>query len=689
MKFNKSIFALLIAVLTLGGCNRVKPNEDALFTYKTSNFTDTIGTKTNNETYNYDNIIVNPITNLRSDFAMGVDGSMIETVLENGGVYYNEAGKEQDVYQIMARNGVNFFRTRVWNTPRNLFGDGYGGGDVDTAKAIKMSKAAQAANMNILVDLHYSDFWADPGSQRTPTAWAGKNLEALATAVEEFTTNVLNDFKAAGVNVQAIQIGNEINNGLLFPVGQINWSNPAESYKNVATLLKAGIRGAKSVNPEILTMIHLAEGGSFDVFNSFFSAMDANGVNYDLIGASYYPFYHGSLANLKHNLDNTANKFKKPVIIAETSYGFTTADHPHANHIYNAQMEDGGKYKTSIQAQATVIRDLVQILADVPEERGLGIFYWEPAWLPVEGASWASAEGQAWTETGDANSSAIVNEYSDGKATWSNQGLFSFAGRMLPSLKTFKLLRGNHNTISEVALSPRTNEINITLNLAAEEKLPTTYLVETNLDAIRPFDVVWNESESAALSTPGNYVVNGVVADKFAVKANVVAIENYVIDPSFENQGSSDRIIPPWAPASETHPNEVNKVAKLNRKAGDVLTGTTSFNWYHGSDVFHFKVSQQITLKQAGSYELSAYLMAVAPGEISHSQLDIFVVKGDGTRSALDMKTRVAGWTSGYFKGTVNAFTVTANETITIGVEGRGNPGAWGHADDFSLIKVG
>ena len=322
MKFKKVIFATLAIVLSLTGCKPQQQTSDGIFTYVTTDFTDTIGTKTNNETYNYDSIIVNPVENLRDDFAMGVDASMIETVLENGGVYYNEAGKEQDVYQIMARNGVNFFRTRLWNTPRNLFGDGYGGGDVDTAKAIKMSKAAQAANMNILVDLHYSDFWADPGTQRTPTAWAGKSLEALATAVEEFTADVLTEFKNAGVNVQAVQIGNEINNGLLFPVGQINWSNPAQSYKNVATLLKAGIRGAKSVNPNILTMIHLAEGGSFDVFNSFFSAMDANDVDYDLIGASYYPFYHGTLANLKHNLDNTANKFKKPVIIAETATAY-------------------------------------------------------------------------------------------------------------------------------------------------------------------------------------------------------------------------------------------------------------------------------------------------------------------------------------------------------------------------------
>ena len=268
---------------------------------------------------------------------------------------------------------LTFSGSAFWNKPSNLFGDGYGGGNVDTAKAIAMSKKPQAANMNILVDLHYSDFWADPASQRIPTAWAGLNLQGLANEVETFTAKVLNDFKNAGVNVQAVQIGNELITVYYSQSVKLIGQMPLK-VMSVATILKAGIRGAKSVNSNILTMIHLAEGGSFDVFNSFFSAMETNGVNYDLIGASYYPYYHGSLSNLQNNLNNTANKFKKPVIVAETSYGFTTADSEHASHIYNSGMEEGGKYLTSMQGQATLIRDVVQVLADVPENRGAGIF---------------------------------------------------------------------------------------------------------------------------------------------------------------------------------------------------------------------------------------------------------------------------------------------------------------------------
>lgn len=661
----------------------------AIFTYQTGDYTPIIGDRSNTEEFDYDGIIVNPVSGLRDDFAMGVDASMVKTVEENGGVYYNEAGEEQDVFQIMNQNGVNFFRVRIWNTPNNLFGDKYGGGSVNTAEAISMAKRAQAANMNVMIDLHYSDFWADPSNQRTPTKWVSKDLAGLSVEVEQFTAATLNAFKNEGVNVQAIQIGNEINNGLLFPVGRLDWANAAKSYENIATLLKAGIKGAKAVNPSIKTVIHLADGGSFDVFNNFFSAMATNNVDYDLIGASYYPYYHGTLGQLKHNLNNSADKFKKPIIIAEMSYGFTVADDPDASHIYNSQMEEKGKYKTSIQGQATAIRDVVNILSEVPENRGLGIFYWEPAWLPVANAGWATAEGQAWIEYGDANDLANVNEFTDGKVTWANQALFSYNGRMLPSLKTFALLRGTQTEISEAAVRARTPSITVTLNAAAKETLPDTYLVETNLDAIRAYKVTWDATQVLSLDTPGEYEIDGVVLTLFNVKAYVTVIENYVLDPSFENQGSSDRIIAPWVATSTTHSDDVNRVVKLNRKAGDVLHGTTSLNWYHSNQAFAFKVNQDITLEEAGQYTLNAFVMAVNRTEIAHTTLQIFVIKADQTKLIFDLKDLVRGWgtlVDYYIKAEIT-FSVSAGEKISLGVEGSAPAQAWGHADAFSLVK--
>lgn len=175
-----SVLKILSFALLLSGCKPGPSSSSgelpsrAIFTYQTNDYTPIIGEKRNNEDFDYESLIVNPISGLRDDFAMGVDASMVKTVEENGGVYYNEAGEEQDVFQIMNQQGVNFFRVRIWNTPNNLFGDKYGGGSVNTAEAISMAKRAQAANMNVMVDLHYSDFWADPSNQRTPQSGSVK-----------------------------------------------------------------------------------------------------------------------------------------------------------------------------------------------------------------------------------------------------------------------------------------------------------------------------------------------------------------------------------------------------------------------------------------------------------------------------------------------------------------------------------
>lgn len=693
MKSAKIPQLLVLSSTLLAGCGPTtseNPQTGVHFNYSEQAFTPIIGSKTNDEVYDYDSIIVNPVDNLRDDFAMGVDASMVKTVEENGGVYYNHLGQEQDVFQILADHGVNFFRVRIWNAPYNLLDDVYGGGSVDVTEAISMSKRAQEAGMNVMVDLHYSDFWADPEKQRVPTSWATMNKAQLEVAIEQFTTQTLNSFNREGVDVQAIQIGNEINNGMVYPVGKIDWGNREASFATLSDLLKAGIRGAKAANPDIYTVIHLANGGSWDEFNAYFSALDNHDVDYDIIGASYYPYYHGTLEALENNLNNIAEKFNKPVIVAEMSYGFTNAYNENTANIYNVEMEEAGKYKTSIQGQATAIHDVVNILANVPNQLGLGIFYWEPAWLPVENAGWATAEGQAWSEYGDANNAANVARFSDGLATWSNQALFSYTGKALPSIQTFNLLRGQQAKVTEVAAKVRTSSIDITLNAANNETLPTTYYVETNLDAVRLMPVTWDLDE-VDLSVPGQYSVAGLVVEKYSVTANVNVIQNYVVDPGFEQQSTrSDNLGDPWLAVSTTHSN-ARDVLRLNRKPSDVRTGLSDLNWYHSRDRFHFKASQDITLTEAGTYDLSAYIMAVAPSEIVHEQLDIFVTLPGGETLRIDMKSTIRGWGTPaqfYMKGTISAIQVSAGQTLTVGVEGIGLAGAWGHIDDFELVRI-
>ena len=584
------LYPLLIGGLV--GCGN--SNSKVEFKYNDVNFENEYGSKTNNESHPYETIKVNPTEQkLRDDFAMGVDGSMIQKIEDLGGVYYNQDGREQDIFQILRNSGVNFFRVRLWNNPQNKYGSPYGGGDNDTTTAINLCRRAKKVGMNVLVDFHYSDFWADPDDQQLPKAWGVLSKDEIPQAIKEFTSETLQEFKDAGVEVDAVQIGNEINNGMCGTYGSIDWNNVETSFDYIASLLKSGISGSKEIFPNVYTMIHLANGGNKAEFETYFSELDERKVNYDIIGASFYPYLSGSLEDLYNNLNNISKVTNKPVIIAETSWGFTdeSVSGVTANQYYSENYEDVGGYLTSEQAQATCIRDLVNILSKVENNMGLGIFYWEPAWLPVKGAGWATSLGQSYKYTGE---DSHKTDYTDGLATWCNQGLFSYTGKALASLNVFKYLSSNEgfNASEEKTLNIRSESIDVTLNVAANETLPATYSVVTDFDAIRQKEVIWDEASINACKNKGNHVAYGVVENKYNVQANVSCIENYVVDPGFENQGDTDIIKTPWVLGNSTPTGD--KVAKLDRKT-DIRNGKTDLNWYHSSQEFSFDVYQEIT----------------------------------------------------------------------------------------------
>lgn len=655
-------------------------SREVTFDFGAKSFTDTYGAKTNNEEYDYNSIIVNPVKNLRSDFLMGVDASMVAKIEELGGTYYNENGKEQDIFQIMANDGVNAFRVRIWNNPYNMFKEGYGGGDNDVKKAVSLAKRAQAVGMKILLDFHYSDFWADPDTQDLPVKWASINNDVdLAKELYTFTKDSLNQFKDANLKIEMVQIGNEINNGMCWPVGKISWNNPDASFDTIAKLLRAGIKAAKEVYPEIYTMVHLANGGNFDEFENFFTELEERRVHYDMIGASYYSYWSGTLTNLQKNLDNLSTKFNKPVVVVETSYGYTSSEHDDAANTYNSTFEEVGGYLTSLQGQATSLRDVIQVVANVPNNLGLGVFYWEPAWLPLAGASWAS-------EASGRNINAETGAAEDGKATWPNQGLFSYTGKALPTLAVFKQVRDGANQKTEVAKAVHKTSIDVTLNLFENQTLPNTYPTETNLDAIRDMKVVWDEADLAKLEKVGNYQVKGLVANKFNVVANVNVIENYILDSSYEKQGATDAIGSPWIIESQTPAG--TKVVKLDRKT-DTRTGTTDMNWYYDQGDYSFTVKQAINGLDAGTYTLEVYCMAIDPATKEHQKLEIYIKYNNGEEKVYDLVDKVKGWGSKdnyYVKATINDIKITES-SAEVGIRVVAESGVWGHLDDWSLVR--
>lgn len=689
MASKKIIFSLVLISFSLGLISCGESNSG--FSYNDSSFSNSIGNKTNNESHPYDTIKVKKVdSELRSDFAMGVDGSMISKIEELGGVYYNSQGQEQDVYQILRENGVNFFRLRLWNNPANKYGMTYGGGENSIKNDINMAKRAQSAGLNILIDFHYSDFWADPDDQQLPKTWQTLTKEEIPDALKTYTMEALTEFKDAGVNVDAVQIGNEINNGMCGTYGAIDWNNLTSSFDYIASLLKSGIEATHKVFPSCQTIIHLANGGNKDEFETYFTNLDSRNVNYDIIGASYYPNLSGDISSLQNNLDNISTKTGKPVMICETSWGFTdkSIEGVTANQYYSSSYEDVGGYLTSEQAQASCIRDIINVLANVPNQKGLGIFYWEPAWLPLAGACWATARGQSYKYTGLDNQ---ASDYKDGLATWCNQGLFSYTGKALASLSVFKHVRNGFNEVEETMSKVRNETIELTLNIAAEETLPTTYSVETNYDAIRQANIMWDATSIEACKNIGSHTAHGVV-NGVSVTANVVCIENFVVDPGFENQGETDLVKYPWSIVSKSP--ETDNVIKLDRKT-DTRSGKTDLNWYHSSKQFSFDVTQKITL-EVGTYHLNTFIMGIAPSDVKHNTLEVYITV-DGTTTSVDMKDIISGWNDGYHatdevvndknQPVLSGIEITSKTEVTIGIRGNGEPTAWGHNDDWSLVK--
>jgi hypothetical protein len=250
------------------------------------------------------------------EFIKGVDISTLQAI-EAKGIKYYEGGVEKDLLTILKDHGVNYVRLRVWNNP--IEAEGFN----DKAHLISMSKRVKDAGMKLLVDFHYSDFWADPGKQVKPEAWKDLAFADLKQAVYDYTEEVMNELKAVNAYPDMVQIGNEINNGMMLPEGSVS------HFDQLAELLKEGVQAVRDTTPVNHTtkiMIHLAEGGDNDKFRSFFDEAAAHHVDYDVIGMSYYPYWHGTFQQLKTNMNDMAARYGKQVVVAETAYPFTLED---------------------------------------------------------------------------------------------------------------------------------------------------------------------------------------------------------------------------------------------------------------------------------------------------------------------------------------------------------------------------
>lgn len=359
----------------------------------------------------------------------GADVSMTEEVESLGGSYRAD-GRERDLFELLAEAGVNTVRLRAWIDPYDEDGEPYMGGTNDLEATVRLARRARRAGLDLLLDLHYSDFWTDPKKQPIPKSWRHLTGRALAEQVHDYTAEVLARLAAEGLRPRMVQVGNEITNGMLWPEGKTpRYDDRARcfgpddepAWDRLAELLKAGLAAVPS---GVSSVLHLDFGGANDLYRGWFDHVTDRGVDFDVIGLSYYPFWHGTLDDLAANMNDVSARYGKDVLVVETSYAWTE-EAPAGHHsIFRPELAEIAGYPATVEGQSSFLRDLYATVAAVPGGRGLGAVYWEPAWLPVDGTTWASPAGM---EYGD--------DVGAGGNTWANQALFDFDGNALPSLR--------------------------------------------------------------------------------------------------------------------------------------------------------------------------------------------------------------------------------------------------------------
>lgn len=620
-------------------------------------------------------IFVQPIEDISDDFIRGMDASAVLAVENSGAKYYGFDGEEQDVFKTLAEAGVNYIRLRVWNDPYDENGNGYGGGNNDVATAIELGKRATQYGMKVCIDFHYSDFWADPTKQYAPKAWKGMNLEQKSDALYDFTVTSLTDILNAGVDVCMVQVGNEINKGM-----------SGETFmSSVAELLKAGSSAVREVSKaagkDIQVAVHYTDIDKQGEVAKITADLEKYGVDYDIFAMSYYSFWHGSMENMQEMAEYVQDTYGKKVVIAETSYCYTSEDGDGSGNSVSGDGDLVDGYDATVQGQADMLRD---ICAAADEADIMGVFYWEGTWIPVGPADADNSE--LWEKYGSGWASSYSGSYDPkdagkyyGGCSWDNQALFDFTGHPLDSLKVFRELKYGATAPLAVEKVPG---VEVSCNVGAELVLPeTAQVVYNDKTANREVPVVWNAEQIAAIDTNigGSYQVEGILQDEEldeeyrTVVANVeVKLINYVVNSSFEDSDTSM-----WKVVYNGKENPTDY--QVNAK--DAKTGETAFHFWSASEM-DFSIEQEVTGLEPGTYQLSAF--SQGGDMLSSSVLELYAV-ADGVEYTQSFElTGYADWK----EPTVADIKLTG-DTIVVGVRMKCNGGSWGTVDDVTLNRVG
>ncbi|MFI6078058.1 arabinogalactan endo-beta-1,4-galactanase [Actinoplanes sp. NPDC051343] len=336
----------------------------------------------------------------------GADLSFLPQLEEAGVKYRDLGGRVEPAERILAEQGANAMRLRVWVNPP--------AGYSDERRALGLARRAKRAGLKIVLDPHYSDFWADPGKQPIPAGWP-VDLAGLTAKIRQYTRRLVRDFAAQGTPVDILQIGNEITNGILWPVGQLYPPDGTQRWEAFTQLLKAAIGGARE-ECDARIMLHIDKGGLMGDTRWFFDHIVAHDVPFDIIGQSYYPMWHGSIADLAANTNDAVERYRKPVLLAEIAYPWTFEDGDGRGNIVGpgTVLPDAARFPATPDGQAAFFHGVREVLAKAPGGGGLGFLAWEPEWVP----------GVGWEPGAEASNDNLTQ--------------FDFTGRALPSIRAYR-----------------------------------------------------------------------------------------------------------------------------------------------------------------------------------------------------------------------------------------------------------
>ncbi|MBL4953255.1 glycosyl hydrolase 53 family protein [Neobacillus sp. YIM B02564] len=589
-------------------------------------------------------VTIKKISTMSPDTIRGVDISSYEALKQAGVKYYDYEGKEQSLLKILHDNGVNYIRLRIWNDPKNADGAIYGGGQSDVEHELKIAEEAAKYGIKVLLDFHYSDFWADPAQQILPKAWQGHSDSQLQQDVYNFTSDTIKKFQAVGADVGMVQVGNEITNGMM---GVTTNRDKGESYAGVWNdkiksarvngYLKAGVKAVRDMAPNALVTLHI-ETPNVKKYTDIMNAWKRDGVDYDVLGSSYYPYWS---VTAKSNTPDTLTKVEKLAAsygklfaVMETAWTNSLKDSdgtPNSIGEEQSDWQNTNAFPVGSQGQVDAMTSLYSTM--MSQSNGLGAFYWEPAWIPVHPGwtNWkankeiAEKFGTGWASSGAVGYFPDSKLYWNGQpawggSSWDNQTLFDNHGYALQSLKFYKDSIGESSTQTTVfkyvdaktGKSITTNTIvrgtvgqtmKVTLP-AVKYYIPSsksyTYTLKPNTEGVKTITVKYDSNPQGNAVKYGKYVTvtnkNYTVWKNFSwEKKNATAVNKTYLAKYVYNHSNGSKYF-------SLYDDKGKWVGYINAKAVKAGNGKQGYPLKYGKYVTvkskHYNVFQSFSWKK-------------------------------------------------------------------------------------------